>query len=110
MTTNSGISGDSETWSLQQEFDDTLAVIDSFDEAINVFGHSLSGLCVLEAVARTKKARKLFVYDPAIPFQPRPSGILAVAAKQDLHVKHQKIGSPPRYGGKLLIQLSLQIP
>jgi len=76
-----GISGDSEIWSLQQEFDDTLAVIESFEEPINVFGHSLGGLCVLEAVARTKKARKLFVYDPAIPFQPRPSGILAVAAK-----------------------------
>ncbi len=76
-----GISGDAETWSLEQEFDDVVAVLNSFDRPINVFGHSLGGLCVLEAVARTDKTRKLFLYDPAIPLGPRPSGILAVAAK-----------------------------
>jgi pimeloyl-ACP methyl ester carboxylesterase len=78
-----GISGDSETWSLEHEFDDVLAVIDAIPGPVNVFGHSLGGLCVLEAVARSDNVRRLFLYDPAIPRGPRPPGLIHIADKLD---------------------------
>jgi pimeloyl-ACP methyl ester carboxylesterase len=87
-----GISGDAADWSMAREFDDVRAVIDAIAEAtggpVNVFGHSLGGLCALEAVARpgkthTGNVRGLFLYDPAIPRGPRPAGLQAIADKLD---------------------------
>jgi pimeloyl-ACP methyl ester carboxylesterase len=85
-----GISGDAASWSLEREFDDVHAMIDAIAEAtggpINVFAHSLGGLCALEAAARPSKSgsgnvRRLFLYDPAIPKPPRAPALIAIADK-----------------------------
>jgi pimeloyl-ACP methyl ester carboxylesterase len=85
-----GISGDAKEWSLEREFDDVHAMIDAIAAAtggpIDVFAHSLGGLCALEAASRPSKTgsgnvRRLFLYDPAIPKPPRSPALIAVAAK-----------------------------
>jgi pimeloyl-ACP methyl ester carboxylesterase len=50
---------------------------------INLFGHSLGGLCTVEAAARNGAAnvRRFFMYDPAIPKPPRSPQLIAIADK-----------------------------
>jgi pimeloyl-ACP methyl ester carboxylesterase len=80
-----GISGDAAEWSLEREFDDVHAMIDAIAKLtggpINVFAHSLGGLCALEAASRSGNVRRLFLYDPAIPKPPRSPALIAIAAK-----------------------------
>ena len=82
-----GISGDAEAWSLEQEFDDVRCMIDAIAAAhgapIDLFGHSLGGLCTVEAVARGGAAnvRRFFLYDPAIPKPPRNPALIEIAEK-----------------------------
>ena len=78
-----GLSGDADAWELAREFDDVRAVIDAIPGPVNVFGHSLGGLCVLEAAVRTNNVRRIFLYDPAIPSGPRPPRLTEVADKLD---------------------------
>lgn len=82
-----GISGDSEDWSLYKEFEDVQAMIEGIATAsggpINLFGHSLGGLCTVEAVSRgaVNNVRRFFLYDPAIPKPPRSPALIAIAEK-----------------------------
>lgn len=80
-----GISGDSPDWTLEREFDDVHAMIEAIAREaggpINVFAHSLGGLCALEAASRSNNVRRLFLYDPAIPKPPRAPALIAIAAK-----------------------------
>ena len=62
-----GGSGDAPIYSMEHEFDDIAAVVDSIDEPVNLLGHSFGGICSLEATVRTHNLRKLILYEPPIP-------------------------------------------
>lgn len=65
-----GASGDAETWSLEKEVEDVVAVIehaaDSSGRPVDVLGHSLGGLLALRACVRTDRVRRLVVYEPSV--------------------------------------------
>ncbi len=72
-----GGSGDSDTYLIEREFDDVAAVVDSFDEAVNLLGHSYGGLCALEASLLSKNLRRLVLYEPpAVPAGVYPPGFV----------------------------------
>ena len=61
-----GESGDTTPYTLEQEFKDILAVIDSIPEPIFLLGHSYGAICCLEAARRTTHIRKLVLYEPPL--------------------------------------------
>jgi pimeloyl-ACP methyl ester carboxylesterase len=61
-----GESGDAQHYELMREAEDIVAVIESINEPVSLFGHSYGGLCCLEAALLTGKIRKLILYEPAI--------------------------------------------
>jgi pimeloyl-ACP methyl ester carboxylesterase len=61
-----GGSGDAEDYSVEKEFEDVAAVVDSLGEPVNLLGHSYGGLLALEAALLTRNVRKLVLYDPGI--------------------------------------------
>jgi pimeloyl-ACP methyl ester carboxylesterase len=61
-----GGSGDSEDYSIEREFQDVTAVVDSLGEPANLLGHSYGALCALEAALLTSNVRKLVLYEPGI--------------------------------------------
>lgn len=71
-----GASGtyDAATYSIEDEFADVAAVVDSIGEPAYLLGHSYGGLCALEGALRTDNLRKLVLYEPPIligePFIP----------------------------------------
>jgi pimeloyl-ACP methyl ester carboxylesterase len=62
-----GESGDADSYSLEREFEDVVAVVDSIGTPADVLGHSLGGICAIEAALRTGNMRKLILYEPPIP-------------------------------------------
>jgi pimeloyl-ACP methyl ester carboxylesterase len=58
-----GASGDSEKYSIEQEFEDVAAVVDSIGEPVNLLGHSYGAVCALEAALLTRNIRKLVLYE-----------------------------------------------
>lgn len=60
-----GESGDSADYAIEREFEDIASLVDSIGEAVNLFGHSFGGLCVLEAALLTPHLRRLIVYEPS---------------------------------------------
>lgn len=64
-----GESGDNGAnhYSIEREFDDVAAVVDSLGEPVNLLGHSYGAICSLEAAVRTDNLRKLVLYEPPIP-------------------------------------------
>lgn len=53
-------------YSLQKEFEDVAAVVDSRTGPVFVLGHSLGGVCALEASFLTRKISKLVLYEPPL--------------------------------------------
>lgn len=74
-----GASGDSIDYSLQKGAEDVAAVVNSRPGAVFVLGHSIGGVCALEAAFLTDKISKLVLYEP--PLQDRNHG--AVATKME---------------------------
>jgi pimeloyl-ACP methyl ester carboxylesterase len=68
-----GGSGDAEDYSVEKEFEDVAAVVDSLGEPVNLLGHSYGGLLALEAALLTRNVRKLVLYDSRIEWQARRS-------------------------------------
>jgi pimeloyl-ACP methyl ester carboxylesterase len=61
--------GDSEAgadYSLTKEYEDVAAVADSRPGTVFVLGHSIGGLCALEAAFLTQKISKLVLYEPPL--------------------------------------------
>ena len=58
-----GASGDSEDYSIEREFEDVAAVVDSVGELANLLGHSYGAVCALEAALLTQNVRKLVLYE-----------------------------------------------
>lgn len=66
-----GESGDADTYAIEREFEDILAVVESIDESAFLLGHSFGAICVLEATLLTNDLRKLLLYEPPIPVDGR---------------------------------------
>jgi pimeloyl-ACP methyl ester carboxylesterase len=64
-----GGSGDAPTYSIEREYEDVAAVVDSIREPVNLLGHSYGALCALEAALSAKRLRKLVLYEPPIPVE-----------------------------------------
>ena len=62
-----GESGDASEYSLEREFEDAVSVVDAIGGPVNVLGHSLGGICALEAALRTKNISRLILYEPPLP-------------------------------------------
>jgi pimeloyl-ACP methyl ester carboxylesterase len=62
-----GESGDAESYTLESEYDDVVAVVDSIPGPVNLLGHSYGAICSLEASLKTSNLRKLILYEPPIP-------------------------------------------
>jgi pimeloyl-ACP methyl ester carboxylesterase len=61
-----GMSGDSDTYSIEREFADVAAVVDSIGEPVYLLGHSYGAICSLQAALLTDNIRKLVLYEPPI--------------------------------------------
>jgi pimeloyl-ACP methyl ester carboxylesterase len=59
-----GGSGDAPDYSIEREFEDIAAVVDSIGEPVNLLGHSYGGECSLGAAILTKNVRRLVLYEP----------------------------------------------
>jgi pimeloyl-ACP methyl ester carboxylesterase len=59
-----GQSGDAEVYSIEREYEDVAAVVDSIPGPVNLLGHSYGAICSLEASLRTDNLRKLILYEP----------------------------------------------
>jgi pimeloyl-ACP methyl ester carboxylesterase len=60
-------SGDAETYSIQDEVADILAIINATSEPVSLLGHSYGALCLMEAALRTNRLHKLVLYEPPFP-------------------------------------------
>jgi len=54
------------SYSLRKEFEDVAAVVNSRPGPVFVLGHSIGGLCALEAAFLTNKISKLVLYEPPL--------------------------------------------
>jgi pimeloyl-ACP methyl ester carboxylesterase len=61
-----GQSGDAEPYTIEREYEDVVAVIDSIPGPVNLLGHSYGAICSLEASLKTSNLRKLILYEPPI--------------------------------------------
>src|SRR5437667_116737 len=53
-------------YALTKEFQDVAAVVKSLAGPVFVLGHSIGGVCALEAAFLTKKISKLVLYEPPL--------------------------------------------
>jgi pimeloyl-ACP methyl ester carboxylesterase len=53
-------------YSLTKEYEDVAAVVNSRSGPVTVLGHSIGGVCALEAAFLTKKISKLVLYEPPL--------------------------------------------
>ncbi len=81
-----GASGDSVDYSLQKGAEDVAAVVNSRPGTVFVLGHSIGGVCALEAAFLTDKISKLVLYEP--PLQDRNHD--AVATKMENMIRAGK--------------------
>jgi pimeloyl-ACP methyl ester carboxylesterase len=73
-------------YGLEREFEDIVAVINSFEEPVNLFGHSYGGICALGAAFLTSNIRKLILYEPPLHRHDEPC-----RPSNPLHEKLEKL-------------------
>jgi pimeloyl-ACP methyl ester carboxylesterase len=61
-----GGSGDTESYTIEREYEDIAAFVDSIDQPVNLMGHSSGGLYALEAALLANNVRRLLLYEPSI--------------------------------------------
>jgi pimeloyl-ACP methyl ester carboxylesterase len=61
-----GKSGDAEPYTIDREYEDMAAVVNSIPGPVNLLGHSYGAICSLEASLKTSNLRKLILYEPPI--------------------------------------------
>ena len=62
-----GASADGGDYSIEREFDDVTAVVESIAGDADLLGHSYGAVCALEATVRAPRARRLVLYEPPLP-------------------------------------------
>lgn len=62
-------SGDAETYSLQSEAADLVAVVEAIGGPVHLLGHSYGALCLMEAALRSERLGKLIFYEPPMPLK-----------------------------------------
>jgi pimeloyl-ACP methyl ester carboxylesterase len=62
-----GESGDGATYTIEREFEDLAAVIDTTGGPADLLGHSFGALLALEAALLSQNLRRLILYEPLIP-------------------------------------------
>jgi pimeloyl-ACP methyl ester carboxylesterase len=87
-----GASGDSADYSLQRAAEDVAAVVRSRPGRVFVLGHSIGGVCALEAAFLTDKISKLVLYEP--PLRDRNHG--AIATKMENMIRVGESEQAPR--------------
>jgi pimeloyl-ACP methyl ester carboxylesterase len=76
-------SGDGPDYTMEQEAEDVLAMLDAVDAELLV-GHSYGALCAIQAAERTERLRRLVVYEPPIAVRDRLGGLEELVARGDL--------------------------
>jgi pimeloyl-ACP methyl ester carboxylesterase len=71
-----GRSGDADTYAIEREYEDVVAVVRSAGDAVNVLGHSYGGICALEAALLTNRIHKLILYEPPMGFLKSPPHVV----------------------------------
>jgi pimeloyl-ACP methyl ester carboxylesterase len=66
---------DPESYAIEREIEDVVAIVDAVGEPAYVLGHSFGAICALEAALKTDKLLKLVLYEPPILISPEDSGI-----------------------------------
>jgi len=61
-----GQSGDARPYSIQREFEDIAALVDSIPGTVDLLGHSYGALCSLEAALLTERVHRLALYEPPV--------------------------------------------
>jgi pimeloyl-ACP methyl ester carboxylesterase len=61
-----GQSGDAESYAIEREYEDVVAIADSIAGPVNLLGHSYGAVCSLEASLKISNLRKLILYEPPI--------------------------------------------
>jgi pimeloyl-ACP methyl ester carboxylesterase len=61
-----GKSGDAEPYTIDREYEDVVAVVNSISGPVDLLGHSYGAICSLEASLKTSNLRKLILYEPPI--------------------------------------------
>ena len=59
--------GGGSAYNIEREFEDVIAIIDSIDGPVDLFGHSYGAICVLEAALRSSQVRGLVLYEGTLP-------------------------------------------
>lgn len=103
-----GESGDSNSYAVEREFEDIVAVANALGDGVNLLGHSFGGLCALEAALDIPQLRSLIVYEPSplpvpgVPLYPdgiidRFEALLAAGDREQivLTVFRELVGMPP---------------
>lgn len=67
-----GDSGDSPDYTVEREFEDVVAVVESLPQDALLFGHSYGAICSLEAARLTSRIAKLVLYEPPLPLPGQP--------------------------------------
>ncbi len=57
------LSGDADKYSIEREFEDIAAIVDSIGVGVNLLGHSSGGMCAIGAALLTSNVRNLIVYE-----------------------------------------------
>lgn len=57
-------------YSLEREVEDLLSVLENAEEPVDILAHSYGGLIALEAALRTRRVRRLVLYEPSIDDDP----------------------------------------
>lgn len=64
---NHGDSGSSDDCSMESQFDDVVAVVESIDDPVHLLGHSAGANLTLGAAPRVDNLRSLILHEPVIP-------------------------------------------
>jgi pimeloyl-ACP methyl ester carboxylesterase len=66
-----GESGDGPIYSIEREFEDVVAVLESTAEPASILAHSYGAICSLEASRLTERIAKMVLYEPPLPLPDR---------------------------------------
>jgi pimeloyl-ACP methyl ester carboxylesterase len=66
-----GASGDGPAYSIEREFEDVAAVLDSTETPAYLLAHSYGAICSLEASRLTSRIAKMVLYEPPLPLPGR---------------------------------------